>query len=84
MGGLYSGLLPTLLRDVPEIAIQVLTRPRAPSVSPMRVSVQILMQLQRRAAQPADCSCQDGFGRYRIGSIPYAMRSSSACCQYES
>ena len=23
MGGLYSGLLPTLLRDVPEIAIQV-------------------------------------------------------------
>ncbi len=28
MGGLYSGLLPTLLRDVPEIAIQVSMRPR--------------------------------------------------------
>lgn len=28
MGGLYSGLLPTLLRDVPEIAIQV-SRPCA-------------------------------------------------------
>lgn len=29
MGGLYSGLLPTLLRDVPEIAIQVSSSERA-------------------------------------------------------
>jgi hypothetical protein len=42
MGGLYSGLLPTLLRDVPEIAIQVCMRPRpsclAPPVSPILAS----------------------------------------------
>ena len=43
MGGLYSGLLPTLLRDVPEIAIQV--RPLPCSAAGMAKSALLMRDM---------------------------------------
>ena len=43
MGGLYSGLLPTLLRDVPEIAIQVSRESVGPAEAVLVVYAELYM-----------------------------------------
>lgn len=55
MGGLYSGLLPTLLRDVPEIAIQV--RPSTCSAAGMAKSA-LLVRTCRSTDTHSPVACR--------------------------